>query len=93
VLFLDTLYEKLGDAGVDILESGGLLEIEPEEIVASKKYVYKSGDSSYDSIQMYLKEIGQFPLLSAADERDLAQRIQQGTRRERIFSQEPTYVS
>ena len=78
VLFLDTLYEKLSDAGVDILESGGLLEIEPEEVAMGKKYVYKSGDSSYDSIQMYLKEIGQFPLLSAADERDLAQRIQQG---------------
>ncbi len=78
VMFLDTLYEKLNDAGVDVLESGGLLEIEPEELTASKKYVYKSGDSSYDSIQMYLKEIGQYPLLSAADERDLAQRIQQG---------------
>lgn len=78
VLFLDTLYEKLSDAGVDVLESGGLLEIEPEELITSKKYVYKSGDSSYDSIQMYLKEIGQYPLLSAADERELAQRIQQG---------------
>ncbi len=78
VLFLDTLYEKLGDAGVDILESGGLLELEPEEILVSKKYTYKSGDSSYDSIQMYLKEIGQYPLLSASEERELAQRIQQG---------------
>lgn len=78
VLFLDTLYEKLGDAGVDILESGGLLELEPEETLTHKKYTYKSGDSSYDSIQMYLKEIGQYPLLSAGEERELAQRIQQG---------------
>jgi len=78
VIFLDTLYEKLGDAGVDILESGGLLEMEPEEVLTHKKYTYKSGDSSYDSIQMYLKEIGQYPLLSAAEERDLAQRIQAG---------------
>ena len=78
VIFLDTLYEKLGDAGVDILESGGLLELEPEEVLTHKKYTYKSGDSSYDSIQMYLKEIGQYPLLSAAEERDLAQRIQAG---------------
>ncbi len=39
VLFLDTLYEKLSDAGVDILESGGLLEIEPEEVAMGKKYV------------------------------------------------------
>ena len=78
VLFLDTLYEKLGDAGVDILESGGLLDLEPEEVLTHKKYTYKSGDSSYDSIQMYLKEIGQYPLLSAGEERELAQRIQQG---------------
>ncbi|MDO8604344.1 MAG: sigma-70 family RNA polymerase sigma factor [bacterium] len=78
VIFLDTLYEKLGDAGVDILESGGLLNMEPEEVLTHKKYTYKSGDSSYDSIQMYLKEIGQYHLLSAAEERDLAQRIQAG---------------
>lgn len=78
ILFLDQLYEKLGDAGVDILESGGLLEIEPEEAISHKKYIYKSGDSSYDSIQMYLKEIGQYPLLSPVDERTLAQRIQAG---------------
>ncbi len=78
VRFLDELYEKLGDAGVDILEGGGLLDIEPEELLVHKKYMYKSGDSSYDSIQMYLKEIGQYPLISAADERDLAKRIQAG---------------
>ena len=78
VIFLDALYEKLNDAGVDVLESGGLLETEPEEVLTHKKYTYKSGDSSYDSIQMYLKEIGQYPLLLAAEERDLAQRIQMG---------------
>ncbi len=78
VLFLDKLYEKLGEAGVDILEGGGLLEIEPEEVLVHKKYMYKSSDSQYDSIQMYLKEIGQYPLISAADERDLAKRIQAG---------------
>ncbi|HAT68643.1 MAG TPA: RNA polymerase sigma factor RpoD [Candidatus Yonathbacteria bacterium] len=85
VLFLDELYEKLGEAGVDILESGGLLEIEPEEVLGHKKYMYKGGDSSYDSIQMYLKEIGQYPLLSAADERDLAKRIQLGEEEAKNF--------
>lgn len=79
VMFLDALYGKLSEANVDVLESGGLLGEEPEEQGAHKrKYTYKSGDSSYDSIQIYLKEIGQYSLISAADERELAKRIQGG---------------
>ncbi len=78
VSFLDELYGKLSDTNIDVLESGGLLDIEPEEALVHKKYSYKSGDSSYDSIQMYLREIGQYSLISAADERDLAKRIQEG---------------
>lgn len=78
ISFLDELYGKLSDTNIDVLESGGLLDIEPEEALVHKKYSYKSGDSSYDSIQMYLKEIGQYSLISAADERDLAKRIQEG---------------
>lgn len=77
--FLDDLYSKLSTAGIDILEGGGLLEVEAPEPV-TKKYSYGSrgGDSSYDSIQMYLKEIGQYPLISAGSEKDLAKRIQAG---------------
>ncbi len=78
IFFLDELYGRFSEAGIDVLESGGLLNIEPEETLSHKKYTYKSGDSSYDSIQMYLKEIGQYPLIQAAEERDLAKRIEQG---------------
>ena len=74
---LDDLYNKLAEAGVDILEGGGILEIEPEE-PASKKYSYGKSDSAYDSIQMYLKEIGQYPLVPASVEKDLARRIEKG---------------
>ncbi len=35
-------------------------------------------DTIHDSIQMYLKEIGQYPLVSAAIEKELAKRIQAG---------------
>ena len=78
--FLEEVYDRMGTLGVDILESGGLLDAMPEEEPtsgASKKYL-NTKSSPYDSTQMYLREIGQYPLLAARDERELAQRIQAG---------------
>ena len=79
--FLEEVYDRMAVMGVDILESGGLLDVAPEEDTphhgASKKYL-TTKSSPYDSTQMYLREIGQYPLLSARDERELAQRIQSG---------------
>ena len=77
VTFLDTLYEKLATAGTDVLEGGGLLDVGEEEDLL-KKYVYNRNDSNYDSIQMYLKEIGQYPLIKAEQEKELARRIEAG---------------
>jgi len=79
VIFLDEFYNKLSVSGIDVLEGGGMLNIEKEAEVI-KKYAYggRGGDSSYDSIQMYLKEIGQYQLISASSEKDLARKIQQG---------------
>ncbi len=78
ITFLDDLYGKLSTAGIDVLEGGGLLEVEPEPTHA-KKYSYGSrSDSSYDSIQMYLKEIGQYPLIPGSMEKELAKRIAAG---------------
>lgn len=79
IMFLDELYAKFSAANVDVLEGGGLLEIEdlnPKK--ASTHYSRTGSDSAYDSIQMYLKEIGQYPLITASDEKDLAKRIQVG---------------
>ncbi|MFA6050115.1 MAG: sigma-70 family RNA polymerase sigma factor [Candidatus Paceibacterota bacterium] len=77
VMFLETLYEKFATTGVDILEGGGLLEVNPNEDDFLKKYG-TSKSEGHDSIQMYLKEIGQYPLIHAAEEKDLAKRIQAG---------------
>ncbi len=76
VLFLEKLYERLMTAGVDVLEGGGLLDVNTNNDDFLKKYGGKS--ENYDSIQMYLKEIGQYPLIHAAEEKDLAKRIQVG---------------
>ncbi|MEK7552180.1 MAG: sigma-70 family RNA polymerase sigma factor [Patescibacteria group bacterium] len=75
ILSLDSLYEKLSNAGIDLLEGGNLLDT-PEENGKGKD-IYKDS-LSHDSIQMYLKEIGQYPLISGAQEKELAKKIQTG---------------
>lgn len=76
VMFLEEMYERFSAAGVDVLEGGGML---CGEEVTNKLMKKKFGsDSSKDSVQMYLREIGQYPLLVAEQEKELAQRILDG---------------
>ena len=69
ISFLDVLYDKLTTAGIDVLEGGNLLDIDANEDEKIEKL-----DGSYDSIQIYLKEIGQYPLIHAAEEKNLLAR-------------------
>lgn len=79
VVLLEEMYERFGTAGIDVLEGGNMLEdTSAQDILEKKKLQNRRADSSYDSVQMYLREIGQYPLLNAAMERELAQRILQG---------------
>jgi len=80
IVFLDTLYEKLQAVAIDVLEGGGLLDAGgPEEILGSKKYEYGGrSEGTFDSIQMYLREIGQYPLITGNMEKELAKRIEAG---------------
>ena len=68
----ERLCSKALDAGLDILEKKGLLDDgkgkEPKVVSQAK----------IDSVQMYLKEIGSLPMISAKEERELAKRIELG---------------
>lgn len=76
ILFLEDLYDKFSTASVDVLEGGNILSEEPTEALFEKRNVYRRNESStYDSTQIYLREIGQYPLLTTQEERDLAKRV------------------
>ncbi len=75
---MDAFIRYLATIGVEIRESKPLLEI-PQ--VDGKKKPEKDDDLtgiSEDSVRMYLREIGQYPLLSPDEEVRLAKRIERG---------------
>ena len=72
ILYLEELYEKITAASIDILEGGNLLDMDDDLLKLEGR------DSTHDSIQMYLREIGQYPLISGDNERELAIRIEAG---------------
>lgn len=81
ILLLDMLYQRLEDANVTISEGVDLLEDESAMSSTVKGLLEESergSNQTYDSIQMYLREIGKYRLIKASEERELAQRIQAG---------------
>lgn len=69
---IDAFYRRVEEANVNVLESGNLLDLNQD--LANLKNEYANNDS----IQVYLKEIGQYPLISSEQEVSLAKRIQKG---------------
>src|SRR3990167_6754556 len=76
---LENLYERLESSNINIIESGRVFEEEKvKEYDEKKKIETEFGESSSDSVQMYLKEIGKHPLISGDEEVELAKKIEKG---------------
>lgn len=72
---IERVYETLESLGIDVMDEVIDEEISPEEDLS---LAIPEGISIDDPVRMYLKEIGKVPLLSADEEIQLAQRMENG---------------
>lgn len=82
VVFLDRVYDELEKANIKVVETSQLIEVSDKEEISAKE-LQEAGTISEtselpDSVQMYLREIGKTPLLTSAEEKELAKRIEKG---------------
>lgn len=75
---LEKLYERLDSANINVVDTGKAFGEEYNKEVEEKKKLMADVDASSDSVQMYLREIGNYPLITGEEEAELAKRIEKG---------------
>ncbi len=80
--FLEEIYERLETASVRVVETSQLIDVGGKEEISEKELrnvgKFSFGEELPDGVQMYLKEIGKTPLLTTAEEKELAKRVEKG---------------
>jgi RNA polymerase primary sigma factor len=70
---LSGLYEQIEERGIDLTDDCGLPEVEESTYVNSEVAAMTT-----DSLQLFLNEAGRYPLLTAAEEVELAKLVERG---------------
>src|SRR3989344_3296555 len=75
---LERIYEELSAANINISETKELLAEPSEEEMKKTEKEIDLSNLQFDSVQMYLREIGRVSFLTADEEKELARRIEMG---------------
>jgi len=79
IAFLEELYDRLEKANVKVVETGQLIESEDKSDISERELREATKIEEIglpDAVQMYLREIGKTPLLTAEQEKEIAKRIE-----------------
>jgi len=75
---LEKIYDELSAANINISETKELLHEPSDEEISKTEKDLRLENPKFDSVQMYLREIGRTAFLTAEEEKDLARRIEMG---------------
>ncbi|PIR44120.1 RNA polymerase sigma factor RpoD [Candidatus Wolfebacteria bacterium CG10_big_fil_rev_8_21_14_0_10_31_9] len=78
---LEELYDQLEKNNIKVIETAALIDIPSEEVTKKELQNVSAGlklNELPDSVQLYLKEIGRYNLLTSVEEKDLAKRSEKG---------------
>jgi RNA polymerase primary sigma factor len=76
---MDAALQSISDAGIEVVEpEPDASDAEQEAALRREEELARGASITSDPVRMYLKEIGKVPLLTAADEVDLAKRVEAG---------------
>jgi RNA polymerase primary sigma factor len=67
------LHARIGDLGIDLTDDCGRAGVEPTKVQPQA-----FAGQTTDALQLFLNELGRFPLLTATEEVELAKRIEKG---------------
>jgi len=74
---LEDVYRQMESANIKLVESGDLIAQAPsQKQLKDKELIVGLDETTLDSVQMYLREIGRVPLLKGDEEVELAKRIE-----------------
>ena len=75
---LEALLRELEERGIEVLDKRNGAEPETTSTKATADPFEAAVETTTDALQLFLREIGRHPLLTAADEVELAKRIERG---------------